>query len=105
MSEVLGSTLDDVGVCRLSQVVAQVHVTGPRSPRRDATALHLEAESACASCRRATVKPALLSAGLAPSAPRRVANSDTVFTDDTEKFPDGWEANALVLEHTAGFRD
>ena len=31
-------------------------------------------------------------------------DSDPIFLDEPEKFPDGWEANYAVLAHLAAFR-
>jgi hypothetical protein len=31
-------------------------------------------------------------------------DADPIFLDEPEKFPDGWEANSLVLDHLSQFR-
>lgn len=83
------------------QVVLVWH---PLAGRRDATAFHLEAGRMCVMLSRH--RQACIVVGRA-GADRLLAefpDSDPVFLDEPEKFPDGWEANSLVLEHLAGFR-
>lgn len=81
-----------------------VLVWHPLAGRRDATAFHLEAGRMCVMLSRH--RQACIVVGRA-GADRLLAefpDSDPVFLDEPEKFPDGWEANSLVLEHLAGFR-
>ncbi len=83
------------------QVVLVWH---PLAGRRDATAFHLEAGRMCVMLSRH--RQACIVVGRA-GADRLLAefpDADPVFLDEPEKFPDGWEANSLVLEHLAGHR-
>jgi hypothetical protein len=81
-----------------------VLVWHPLAGRRDATAFHLEAGRMCVMLSRH--RQACIVVGRA-GADRLLAefpDSDPIFLDEPEKFPDGWEANSLVLEHLAEFR-
>lgn len=81
-----------------------VLVWHPLAGRRDATAFHLEAGRMCVMLSRH--RQACIVVGRAGAA-RLLAefpDSDPVFLDEPEKFPDGWEANSLVLDHLADFR-
>jgi hypothetical protein len=81
-----------------------VLVWHPLAGRRDATAFHLEAGRMCVMLSRH--RQACIVVGRA-GADRLLAefpDADPIFLDEPEKFPDGWEANSLVLEHLAGFR-
>lgn len=81
-----------------------VLVWHPLSGRRDATAFHLEAGRMCVMLSRH--RQACIVVGRA-GADRLLAefpDADPVFLDEPEKFPDGWEANSLVLDHLADFR-
>ncbi|MBM9458775.1 ATP-binding protein [Nocardioides sp. zg-536] len=81
-----------------------VLVWHPLAGRRDATAFHLEAGRMCVMLSRH--RQACIVVGRA-GADRLLAefpDSDPIFLDEPEKFPDGWEANSLVLEHLAGFK-
>jgi len=81
-----------------------VLVWHPLAGRRDATAFHLEAGRMCVMLSRH--RQACIVVGRA-GADRLLAefpDADPIFLDEPEKFPDGWEANSLVLEHLAGFK-
>ena len=81
-----------------------VLVWHPLAGRRDATAFHLEAGRMCVMLSRH--RQACIVVGRA-GAERLLAefpDSDPIFLDEPEKFPDGWEANSLVLHHLGGFR-
>ncbi|MFD1861248.1 helicase [Aeromicrobium camelliae] len=81
-----------------------VLVWHPLAGRRDATAFHLEAGRMCVMLSRH--RQACIVVGRA-GADRLLAefpDSDPIFLDEPEKFPDGWEANSLVLDHLAGFK-
>ena len=81
-----------------------VLVWHPLAGRRDATAFHLEAGRMCVMLSRH--RQACIVVGRA-GADRLLAefpDSDPIFLDEPEKFPDGWEANSMVLDHLAGFK-
>lgn len=81
-----------------------VLVWHPLAGRRDATSFHLEAGRMCVMLSRH--RQACIVVGRA-GADRLLAefpDSDPIFLDEPEKFPDGWEANSLVLEHLSDFR-
>jgi hypothetical protein len=81
-----------------------VLVWHPLAGRRDATAFHLEAGRMCVMLSRH--RQACIVVGRA-GADRLLAefpDSDPIFLDEPEKFPDGWEANSLVLEHLSDYR-
>lgn len=81
-----------------------VFVWHPLAGRRDATTFHLEAGRMCVMLSRH--RQACLVVGRA-GAERLLAefpDADPIFLDEPEKFPDGWQANSLVLDHLSGFR-
>jgi hypothetical protein len=81
-----------------------VLVWHPLAGRRDATAFHLEAGRMCVMLSRH--RQACIVVGRA-GADRLLAefpDADPIFLDEPEKFPDGWEANSLVLDHLAQYR-
>jgi hypothetical protein len=76
-----------------------VFVWHPLAGRRDATAFHLEAGRMCVMLSRH--RHACIVVGRA-GASRLLAeypDSDPIYLEEPEKFPDGWQANYLVLEH------
>lgn len=71
----------------------------PLAGRRDATAFHLEAGRMCVMLSRH--RHACIVVGRA-GASRLLAefpDADPTFLEEPEKFPDGWQANHLVLQH------
>lgn len=81
-----------------------VLVWHPLAGRRDATAFHLESGRMCVMLSRH--RHACIVVGRA-GAGRLLAefpDSDPIFLGESEKFPDGWQANHLVLEHLATCR-
>ncbi|MEQ9163681.1 MAG: AAA domain-containing protein, partial [Ilumatobacter fluminis] len=104
----VGLDPDDVVVSTANKVQGReyevVVVWHPLAGRRDATAFHLESGRMCVMLSRH--RQACIVVGRA-GADRLLAefpDADPVFLDEPEKFPDGWEANALVLDHLGRFR-
>ncbi len=81
-----------------------VFVWHPLAGRRDATAFHLEAGRMCVMLSRHRHACVVVGRAGAHRLLDEFPDSDPVFLDEPEKFPDGWEANAKVLDHLAGFR-
>jgi hypothetical protein len=81
-----------------------VLVWHPLAGRRDATQFHLEAGRMCVMLSRH--RQACIVVGRAGAARllEEFPDSDPMFLDEPEKFPDGWEANYLVLQHLAQCR-
>lgn len=81
-----------------------VLVWHPLAGRRDATAFHLEAGRMCVMLSRHRQACIVVGRAGATRLLEEFPDSDPVFLDEPEKFPDGWEANHKVLEHLATFR-
>lgn len=81
-----------------------VIVWHPLAGRRDATAFHLEAGRMCVMLSRHRQACIVVGRAGADRILAEFPDSDPVFLDEPEKFPDGWEANSLVLEHLAEHR-
>jgi hypothetical protein len=81
-----------------------VLVWHPLAGRRDATAFHLEAGRMCVMLSRHRQSCVVVGRAGADRLLAEFPDADPVFLDEPEKFPDGWEANSLVLDHLAGFR-
>ncbi|MGE4163944.1 MAG: AAA domain-containing protein [Vicinamibacterales bacterium] len=81
-----------------------VLVWHPLAGRRDATAFHLEAGRMCVMLSRHRHSCIVVGRAGASRLLAEFPDADPVFLDEPEKFPDGWEANSLVLEHLAGFK-
>lgn len=73
----------------------------PLAGRRDATAFHLEAGRMCVMLSRHRHACVVVGRAGAARLLEEFPDSDPVFLDEPEKFPDGWEANHTVLEHLA----
>lgn len=81
-----------------------VLVWHPLAGRRDATAFHLEAGRMCVMLSRHRHACVVVGRSGAERLLDEYPDADPVFLDEEEKFPDGWEANSLVLDHLARFR-
>lgn len=81
-----------------------VFVWHPLAGRRDATAFHLEAGRMCVMLSRHRQACVVVGRAGAARLLEEFPDSDPVFLDEPEKFPDGWEANHKVLEHLARHR-
>ena len=73
----------------------------PLAGRRDATSFHLEAGRMCVMLSRHRQACVVVGRAGAARLLEEFPDSDPVFLDEPEKFPDGWEANHTVLEHLA----
>lgn len=78
-----------------------VVVWHPLAGRRDATAFHLEAGRMCVMLSRHRQACIVVSRAGAMQLLEEFPDSDPMFLGEPEKFPDGWEANHLVLRHLA----
>lgn len=81
-----------------------VLVWHPLAGRRDATAFRLEAGRMCVMLSRHRHACVVVGRAGAEQLLADFPDADPVFLDEPEKFPDGWEANSLVLQHLANFR-
>lgn len=82
-----------------------VFVWHPLAGRRDATAFHLEAGRMCVMLSRHRHACVVVGRSGADRLLDEFPDSDPVFLDEPEKFPDGWEANKKVLDHLASFKE
>lgn len=78
-----------------------VFVWHPLAGRRDATTFHLEAGRMCVMLSRHRQACIVVNRAGAMRLLEEFPDSDPMFLDEPERFPDGWEANHLVLEHLA----
>lgn len=81
-----------------------VLVWHPLAGRRDATAFHLESGRMCVMLSRHRQACVVVGRSGADRLLAEFPDADPIFLDEPEKFPDGWEANSLVLDHLAGFK-
>jgi hypothetical protein len=76
-----------------------VLVWHPLAGRRDATVFHLEAGRMCVMLSRHRHACIVVGRAGADRLLEEFPDSDPIFLDEPEKFPDGWEANHKVLKH------
>ena len=81
-----------------------VAVWHPLAGRRDATAFHLEAGRMCVMLSRHRQACIVVGRGGADRLLSEFPDSDPIYLDEPEKFPDGWQANYEVLQHLAKHR-
>lgn len=104
----MGRDPDSVVVTTANKVQGReydfVFVWHPLSGRRDATAFHLEAGRMCVMLSRHRQACVVVGRAGASKLLAEFPDSDPIFLDEPEKFPDGWEANSQVLDHLAKFK-
>jgi hypothetical protein len=104
----LGQPLDDVVVSTANKIQGReydvVFVWHPLAGRRDATAFHLEAGRMCVMLSRHRHACVVVGRAGAARLLEEFPDSDPMYLDEPEKFPDGWEANHIVLTHLASCR-
>lgn len=81
-----------------------VAVWHPLAGRRDATAFHLEAGRMCVMLSRHRQACIVVGRQGSGSLLSEFPDSDPIFLDEPEKFPDGWQANFEVLQHLEAHR-
>jgi hypothetical protein len=99
----LGIDPDSVVVSTANKIQGREYdvtlVWHPLAGRRDATAFHLESGRMCVMMSRHRHACVVVGRAGADRLLAEFPDSDPVFLDEPEKFPDGWEANYQVLEH------
>jgi hypothetical protein len=81
-----------------------VFVWHPLAGRRDATAFHLESGRMCVMLSRHRQACVVVGRAGAQRLLEEFPDSDPLFLDEPEKFPDGWQANHAVLGHLEKYR-
>lgn len=103
-----GQNPDDVVISTANKIQGReydfVFVWHPLAGRRDATAFHLEAGRMCVMLSRHRHACVVLGRAGADKLLAEFPDTDPIYIDEPEKFPDGWQANHDVLEHLAKCR-
>lgn len=104
----LGTDPDSVVVSTANKIQGREYdltlVWHPLAGRRDATAFHLEAGRMCVMLSRHRQACVVVGRSGAERLLSEFPDSDPIFLDEPEKFPDGWQANYEVLEHLRSYR-
>jgi hypothetical protein len=103
-----GVNPDDLTVSTANKIQGReyelVFVWHPLAGRRDATAFHLESGRMCVMLSRHRHACIVVGRAGASRLLSEFPDSDPMYLEEPEKFPDGWEANFQVLEHLARHR-
>lgn len=104
----LGTDPDQVVISTANKIQGReydlVAVWHPLAGRRDATTFHLEAGRMCVMLSRHRHACIVVGRAGAEQLMAEFPDSEPVFLDEPEKFPDGWQANYQVLQHLHGQR-
>lgn len=103
-----GRDPDEVVVSTANKVQGReydvVFVWHPLAGRRDATAFHLESGRMCVMLSRHRQACVVVGRAGVTRLLEEFPDSEPLFLDEAEKFPDGWQANHRVLQHLATCR-
>ncbi len=98
-----GCNPDDLVVSTANRIQGREYdvalVWHPLAGRRDATAFHLEAGRMCVMLSRHRHACIVVNRAGALRLLEEFPDADPMYLDEPEKFPDGWEANHVVLRH------